>query len=150
MKSNKAICFLIVLMIAAIPAHGDEPKGDAFDAYLKKFDNREREKMKIRIPELIRLYRQNRVQIVDIRTAKEHSAYHLDFIPHIPIDEFPDRLDELDRGKIIVPVCSVYVRAAIVRTYLTLKGFEARYLLDGMVGLARYLNRPGALESFTP
>jgi hypothetical protein len=31
----------------------------------------------------------------------------------------------------------VYVRAAIVRTYLTMKGYDTRYLVDGMIGLSQ-------------
>jgi rhodanese-related sulfurtransferase len=149
MRMNKTILILIFLFLTALPAHANDSKTDAFDAYLKKFDNRERSDMKIRIPELIELHRRNRVQIIDIRTAEEHSDYNLEFIKHIPVDEFPDRLGELDRSKIIVPVCSVYVRAAIIRTYLTLKGFDTRYLVDGMAGLSRYLKRSGASDSFT-
>ncbi len=148
MRKSKTIRFLVFLLLTALPVHANESKTDDFDLYLKKFDNRERRNMKIRIPELIELHKRNRVQIIDIRTAEEHSAYRLDSITHIPVDEFPDRLGELDRSKIIVPVCSVYVRAAIIRTYLTLKGFDARYLMDGMAGLSRYLKRPGASESF--
>ncbi len=150
MRKRKTIRILVFLLLTALPVHANESKTDAFDAYLKKFDNRERRNMKIRVPELIELHRQNRVQIIDIRTAEEYSDYNLKFIKHIPVDEFPERLGELDRSKIIVPVCSVYVRAAIIRTYLTLKGFDARYLMDGMAGLSRYLNRPGASESFNP
>jgi rhodanese-related sulfurtransferase len=148
MRLNKVIYIFIFLILTGLPGYANEPKTDDFDAYLKNFDNRERRNMKIRIPELIELHRRNRVQIIDIRTAEEYSAYHLDSIPHIPVDEFPDRLGELDRSKIIVPVCSVYVRAAIIRTYLTLKGFDARYLVDGMIGLSQYLKRPGASDSF--
>jgi rhodanese-related sulfurtransferase len=146
MKTLMSIGILIFAM-AAPPAHGTEPQPDAFDAFLEQFDNRERRYMKIRIPEMLELRREGRAQIIDIRTPEEHDAYHQDFMTHIPVDEFPKRLDELDRDKTIVLVCSVYVRAAIVRTYLTTKGYDSRYLVEGMTGFARYLNRPGARES---
>jgi rhodanese-related sulfurtransferase len=147
MKMRATIGILLFAMAAALPAHASEPGSETFDAFLERFDDQERMHMKIGIPEMLELYREGRVHIVDIRTPEERAAYHLDFMTHIPVDEFPKRLDELDRDKTIVLVCSVYVRAAIVRTYLTMKGYDARYLVDGMIGFARYLNRPGARES---
>lgn len=144
---SKAICSLLLVFSAACWAHTDEARADSFDAYLQEFDNRERIQMKIEIPELLELYRQGRAQIIDIRTPQEHAAFHLDFMTHIPVNELPARLDELDRSKTIIPVCSVYVRAAIVRTYLTLRGYDSRYLVEGMTGFAGYLKTPGAVNS---
>jgi hypothetical protein len=36
-------------------------------------------------------------------------------------------------------MCPHYDRAEIARLYLTLRGFKARYLTDGMLGLVDYL-----------
>lgn len=58
---------------------------------------------------------------------------------HIPLNELPDRLKELDRAKIIVTVCPHYDRAEIARTFLTLKGYQSKYLVKGLLGLADYL-----------
>ena len=49
---------------------------------------------------------------------------------------YSDRLGELDRDKTIVTVCPHYDRAEIARLYLTLEGFTARYLTNGMLGIA--------------
>ena len=51
----------------------------------------------------------------------------------------PNRLKELDKSKIIVTVCPHYDRAEIARTFLTLKGYESKYLVEGLLGLADYL-----------
>jgi rhodanese-related sulfurtransferase len=95
--------------------------------------------MKIGIPEMLDLYRQDRVQIIDIRFREEYKVYSFSCIKSIPLDELPDRLQELDSSKIIVTVCPHYDRAELARTFLTLKGYQSKYLVDGLLGLAYYL-----------
>jgi rhodanese-related sulfurtransferase len=95
--------------------------------------------MKIGIPELLNLYKQGRVQIIDIRFREEYKAYSFSFIKNIPLNELPDRLKELDMSKIIVTVCPHYDRAELARTFLTLKGYRSKYLVEGLIGLADYL-----------
>jgi rhodanese-related sulfurtransferase len=131
----------ILMMMLSIPIYSDASGEIGFDDYLKKFDSKERREMKIRIPELLSLYKQDKVQIIDIRTLEEYEAYHLNFMKHIPINEIPEKLGELDKSKIIVTVCTNYDRAEMVRIYLALKGFRSRYLVDGMIGLHEYLTR---------
>lgn len=111
----------------------------AFENYLKAFDYQERSNMKIGIPEMLHLYKQGMVQIIDIRFREEHQAYSFGFIKHIPLNELPDRLKELDATKLIVTVCPHYDRAEIARTFLTLKGYHSKYLVEGLLGLADYL-----------
>ena len=108
----------------------------SFDEYLKTFDYKERKNMKIEIPEMLSLYKQGTVQIIDIRFPEEYQTYSFSFIKNIPLNELPERLGELDKTKIIITICPHYDRAEIARTYLTLKGFRSRYLVAGAVGLA--------------
>ncbi len=110
-----------------------------FDEYLKDFDYSERKAMKIQIPELIRLYQEGKAQIIDIRFADEYEAWHTGVGVNIPLNELPDRLDEIDKDKTVVTVCPHYDRAEIARLYLKLKGYDARYLTDGLLGLVDYL-----------
>ena len=110
-----------------------------FADYLRRFDYDERVAMKIQIPEMLKLYAQGEAQLVDIRFHEEHAAWQIGIGVHIPLDELPDRLDELDRDKTIVTLCPHYDRAEIARLYLTLQGFQALYLTDGMLGIANHL-----------
>jgi len=110
-----------------------------FENYLKRFDYQERKEMKIGISEMLQLYKQGKVQIIDVRFPEEYQAYSFGFIKHIPLNELPDRLKELDKTRIIVTVCPHYDRAEIARTFLTLKGYRSKYLTDGLLGLAEYL-----------
>ena len=112
---------------------------ETFDSYLKTFDYQERQDMKIQIPELFKLYEEGKAQIIDIRFHEEYEAWHIGFGDHIPLNELPDRLGEIDPNKTIVTMCPHYDRAEIARLFLKLKGFDARYLTDGMLKVVDYL-----------
>jgi len=110
-----------------------------FDTYLRDFDYEERKDMKIQLKEFFELYAKDEAQLIDIRFDEEYEAWNLGFGDHIPLNELPDRLSEIDRNKTIVTICPHYDRAEIARLFLKLKGFEARYLTDGMLGAVDYL-----------
>jgi rhodanese-related sulfurtransferase len=97
-----------------------------FDDYLRHFDYDERVAMKIQLPELLKLYAEGQVQLVDIRFHEEYAAWRVGIGQHIPLNELPDRLDELDATKTIVTMCPHYDRAEIARLYLALRGYRAR------------------------
>jgi len=110
-----------------------------FSDYVRAFDYDERADMKIQIPEMLKLYRENKAQIIDIRFHEEYEAWKTGIGIHIPLKEIPDRLDEIETEKTIVTMCPHYDRAEIARLYLTMQGYHSRYLTDGMLGLANYL-----------
>ena len=110
MKLFIAILFTLLIIT---PVYSGESV--SFDNYLKSFDYQERNNIKIEIPGMLHLYKQGSVQLVDIRFREEHQAYTFSFIKHIPLNELPDRLKELDRTKIIVTVCPHYDRAEIAK-----------------------------------
>jgi len=110
-----------------------------FNDYLKSFDYGERKAMKIQMKELFELLEEGKAQLIDIRFREEYEAWHLGIGINIPLNELPNRLDELDANKTIVTMCPHYDRAEIARLYLKLQGFNARYLTDGMLGLVDYL-----------
>ena len=114
-------------------------KIEQFDKYLKNFDYQERKDMKIQIPELFELYEKGEVELIDIRFNEEYEAWHIGFGKHIPLNELPDRLDEIDKNKTVITMCPHYDRAEIARLYLKLKGYNARYLTDGMLKIVDYL-----------
>ncbi len=111
----------------------------SFDDYLKSFDYDERKAMKIKLDEMLKLYEEGKAEIIDIRFRDEYEAWHLGFGKNIPLNELPNRIDELDKNKTIVTVCPHYDRAEIARLFLKLKGFNARYLTDGLLGTVDYL-----------
>jgi len=134
---KKVILLLVCFAFMTTSAYAAD--NVTFENYLKRFDYQERKDMKIGIPEMLQLYKQGKVQIVDIRFREEYQAYRFGFMKHIPINELPDRLMELDKSKLIVTVCPHYDRAELARTFLTLKGYHSKYLTEGLLGLAGYL-----------
>lgn len=134
---KKKILLLMICALFVIPAFA---AGDlTFENYLKRFDYQERKDMKIGIAEMLQLYKQGKVQIIDVRFPEEYQAYSFGFIKNIPLNELPDRLGELDKTKIIVTACPHYDRAEIARMYLTLQGYQSKYLTEGLLGLTEYL-----------
>ncbi len=117
-----------------------------FGDYLRGFDYDERKAMKIRIPEMLELYRKGEAQLIDIRFDEEFAAWQLGIGEHIPLPQLPDRLGELAPDKTIVTMCPHYDRAEVARLYLTIKGYQARYLTDGMLGLANHLRGDNARD----
>jgi len=135
--AKKAVWILLFVFLMTTPTNAGESV--TFENYLKSFDYQERSNMKIGIQEMLHLYKQGRVQIIDIRFREEHQVYSFGFMKHIPLNELPERLKELDKSKIIVTVCPHYDRAELARTFLTLKGYQSKYLVEGVLGLADYL-----------
>lgn len=138
-KALKIITIFFASILLTTTLHAQDLQGVSFDDYLKTFDYNERKNMKIEILEMINLYKQGMVQIIDIRFPEEYQAYSFSFIKNIPLNELPERLGELDKTKTIITICPHYDRAEIARTSLTLKGFRSKYLVEGAVGLAEYL-----------
>lgn len=110
-----------------------------FDEYLKSFDYQERKDMKIGLDEMLELYAKGEIEVIDIRFHEEYEAWHVGFGKHIPLNELPDRLNEIDKEKIVVTMCPHYDRAEIARLYLTLQGYKAKYLTDGMLKVVDFL-----------
>lgn len=104
--------------------------------YLSNFDYAERKAMKITSEELMSLLMQGKAQLIDIRFQEEFEAWHMGIAHNIPLNELPDRLGEIDQEKIIVTACPHKDRAILGRVFLTLNGYQAKYLVDGLMGLA--------------
>jgi len=107
--------------------------------YLSNFDYAERKAMKITSEELISLLMEGKAQLIDIRFKEEFEAWHMRCAINIPLNELPERLDEIDKNKIVVTACPHKDRAILGRVFLTLNGYEAKYLVDGLMGMADLL-----------
>ena len=112
---------------------------EPLDDYLAKFSYQERKEMKIDSKELVELLKKGEVQFVDIRFPEEFAAWRMGAAKNIPLSELPARLGELDKNKLVVTACPHNDRANLGRIYLTTKGYRAKYLEDGLLGLAALL-----------
>ena len=123
-----------------------ETKVIDYDTYLTTYNYEKRIAMKIDSVQLSVLLEEHKAQLIDIRFKEEYEAWHMPYAINIPLNELPKRLNELDKSKLIVTACPHKDRAIIARTYLRLKGYNTRYLKDGLLGLAEFLRGDNAKE----
>ncbi len=136
--------YIFFISVLSHSQQNGEIETKSFTEYLTSFDYQERNEMKIKLNELIELLKQDEVEIIDVRFKEEVESWTVGFTKSIPLNELPNRLGELDKDKLIITVCPHYDRAAIARHYLTMQGYKAKYLTDGLLGLADYLRGDNA------
>lgn len=142
MRRLVIICFLFLLNCIT-PASAQD---STFDTFLTKFDYETRADMKIDSKKLITLLTEKKAVLVDIRFSEETKAWKMGFGLFIPLNELPKRLTELPKDKIIVTACPHKDRSSIAMAYLRTKGYKAKYLTDGLIGLAENLRGDNAKE----
>jgi rhodanese-related sulfurtransferase len=71
--------------------------------------------------------------LLDVRTAEELAIARLPEVIHIPLAELPQRLDELDRAKLVIAVCHHGVRSEMAGRLLERSGFvDVAHLSGGI------------------
>lgn len=133
----------LILSCAALPVAAAE---EAFDKFLTNFDYDTRADMKTDSKKLIKLLAEKKAVLVDIRFPEETKAWRMGFGLFIPLNELPKRYRELPKDKIIVTACPHKDRSSIAMAYLRTKGYNARYLTDGLTGLAENLRGDSAAD----
>ena len=134
----KKLLLLLVLVVSM--------NAQSFESYLKSFDYKARADMKIKTPEMLVMLEEGEAVLIDIRFPDEYEAWSMGFSKNIPLNELPDRLNELPKDKLIITACPHNDRANIARMYLTLKGYNARYLNDGLLKTSDFLRGDNAKE----
>ena len=119
-----------------------------FEEYIRNFDYRAIPAMKINSTELMELLPTNTVQVIDVRFMEEYEMWNTKIFKSIPINELPDRLDELDHDKLIVTVCPHSTRSNIAMHYLKTKGFNVKFLSDGIIAFNSLLLGGGAKKLY--
>lgn len=138
MKRFMMIVTLLFLaaQIRPVTLHAAESE---YETFLTTFDYELRDEMKISSKELIPLLLSNQGILVDIRFPEEVATWRMGFGLGIPLNELPRRLSELPKDKIIITACPHKDRSSIAMAYLRSKGYQAKYLTDGLLGLAEQL-----------
>jgi rhodanese-related sulfurtransferase len=77
--------------------------------------------------------RRSELQILDVREPDEWAEGHIPDAVHIPMNQVPERLDELDRDRPVVAVCRSGRRSGEVVDYLSRLGISAENMPGGMV-----------------
>jgi rhodanese-related sulfurtransferase len=71
------------------------------------------------------------VVLLDVREPEELEQACVEGVIHIPMNEIPARLDELDRAKTITVMCHGGVRSMRVAAFLMAQGFDRVFNLRG-------------------
>ena len=139
----KNLIFAVTLLVL-LPTFG-LASDKVFESYIANYDYDSRIEMKTSSKQLIDLLEDGKAVLVDIRFKEEQQSWGPSFALQIPLNELPNRLNELPKDKIIVTACPHKDRAIIAMSYLRSKGIPARYLKDGLIGLAENLRGDAAL-----
>jgi rhodanese-related sulfurtransferase len=139
----KYLLICILLLGLYTPASASEKN---LESYISSFDYEARKEMKMNSEVLIKLLMEGKVQLIDIRFHEEYAAWKVGYSVNIPINELPKRLSEIDKNKIVVTACPHKDRAIIAMVYLRSQGIKAKYLTDGLIGLAEHLRGDKAEE----
>jgi rhodanese-related sulfurtransferase len=82
--------------------------------------------------------------LLDCREPFEWKQVRIPGSLHIPMNEIPYRLTEVDREADVVVICAHGIRSCAVAAFLSEKGFAARSLKGGV---ATWQSRGGEIES---
>jgi len=116
------------------------------EGYISDFNYAARKEMKMDSKGLIQLLKEGKAQLIDIRFPEEYAAWKVGPSKSIPLNELPTRLNEIDKSKVVVTACPHKDRATIAMVYLRSKGIKAKYLTDGLIGLAENLRGDNAKD----
>jgi rhodanese-related sulfurtransferase len=91
---------------------------------------------KISFEKMMELLKENKGYLLDVRAKEECEYINFPFAYNIPIDEIPDRISEIPKGKTIIVFCSSATRATIIYTYLLLHDYDTKILLVNLNEIA--------------
>lgn len=88
--------------------------------------------------------------LLDVRSKEEAGSISIEMAYHanveavnIPINEIPDRIDEIPKEKFVGVFCPANVRSAIVYAYLLSKGFTNIRIIEGGYSALTEALKPG-------
>jgi rhodanese-related sulfurtransferase len=139
MRHRVKILIMLTVCGALLLPHQAPAEPITLDNYLLGYNYESRKEMKATSKQALDWLEDGKAVLVDIRFTEEQQAWSTGFGLKIPLNELPKRLNELPQDKIIVAACPHKDRATIAMVYLRTKGFDARYLTDGLIGLMENL-----------
>lgn len=133
----------MTLLAACVPADGQDV---LLEKYVSDFNFDSGKEMKIDSKTLITLLKEGKAQLVDIRFREEYEAWKVGPSINIPLNELPERWSEIDKSKLTVTVCPHSDRSNVAMVYLRSKGIKAKFVSDGLLGIAENLRGENARE----
>jgi rhodanese-related sulfurtransferase len=75
-------------------------------------------------------------QVVDVRTADEHAAGHIEGALHVPLERLDSETGQLDRSRPVVVYCRGGNRSGMAAEALKASGWDAHNVSGGLVAWA--------------
>ncbi|WP_456343105.1 rhodanese-like domain-containing protein [Thermovibrio sp.] len=102
---------------------------------------------KISLESFIEKWKAGEAVLLDVRTDEEAKFYSLEaFGIRIPLNELPDRLNEVPKDKLVCTLCPGKIRATLAYAVLIDAGFDnVKVLASSPSELIDYL-KPGAVK----
>ena len=98
--------------------------------------------LKVNAENFYKQWKEGKAVILDVRSNEEVNLVRIGPAIHIPLNELPDRYNELPKDKTIAIFCPGKIRAGIAYAFLRMKGFEnVKVLAAGLDDIAA-LERP--------
>jgi len=95
--------------------------------------------LKTNIEEFLKLYKEDKAILIDIRMPFEKKVWGLKFVTEMSPDEIEANLDRLPKDKLIVTACPGNGRSPFAAAFLKEKGFNAKFLEEGLIELMKKL-----------
>ena len=99
----------------------------------------ENKEIKISLEEFLNLYKEDKAILLDIRMPFEKNLWEIKFTINLSPNEIEENLDKLPKDKLIVTACPNKERSPFVAVYLKEKGFNVKFLEEGLIGLIQFL-----------
>lgn len=100
-------------------------------------------KHKITFEKMMEMKKEKKIFILDLRTREEIEFVNFGFANNIPMNEIPDRINEIPMNKTIAIFCSTGTRAAMASMYLQQRGYEDIKILTDSIGDIANHFKPG-------
>lgn len=112
------------------------------DQILRDFTMEKNMNSRIDPQSAITLLKEKKCDFIDVRFEYEQDGFSINFAKNIPLNKLPDKLNMLDKNKIIICICPGVNRSILAATYLISKDFNAKFLTGGMVEFMKELRPP--------
>jgi rhodanese-related sulfurtransferase len=89
----------------------------------------------VEVPEIdvetLESYRENGVPLIDVRQPDEYDEAHVPGAVLIPMDELPERIDDIPMDEPVYIVCQTGVRSERAAAWLLRQGYDATNVAGG-------------------
>lgn len=98
------------------------------------------------VPEAVKFIHHPHFVFLDVRAPQERAHVTFPFALHIPLQQLPDRLEELPKDKFLITFCFNGARAVLAYAFLRTRGFDEVKIMEGRLEELAHAMAPGRLN----